>query len=322
VLAIDLEQYSWQGASLIRPTEGTVLERLPLRMEVRRGAALETSHVLLLIDDEEDAIFSGLAARAKTREKLYETPLMLGSGVVSGWFLGEEADWAFLAGKLEALTGTASERYGKQQEKFLYAVGDGNHSLASAKAVWEEYKTAHAGAPGLMDHPARWALVELENLYDPGIRFEPIHRLVFGVDMADVLQALSALPRFTSRPVADQETLAALVGDAGAARMRLGLVAGRTFILAESDAPGFATDSVQPLLDDIVKSRLSIDYIHGEDALFRGCAEKGGVGLLLPPVRKAGLFEMVARRGPLPRKSFSMGEAEEKRFYLEVRRLF
>jgi hypothetical protein len=339
LLAIDLEQYDWnpRARPLIRSTEGTVPERIPPRMEIRRGAALEIPHILLLIDDEKDGLFPALAERAKQNPPQYESPLMLGAGSVSSWPLDREADWALLAGGLEELARRAATRYGRSDPApFLYAVGDGNHSLATAKAVWEEYKESLRGEPGLAEHPGRWALVEVENLYDPGIAFEPIHRILFGPRMDEVLALLSRLPGFSVRPIgSDGGTVARgefsrLVGDRETAKNRLGLISGGELRLVESDAPGLATDSLQPLLDGFIVggktadgAAFSIDYIHGEEELFRlaGSREKA-VGILLPPIKKTGLFETVARSGPLPRKSFSMGEAVEKRFYFECRKLF
>jgi hypothetical protein len=330
VLSIDLEHYDWTPGSrpLIRSTEGTVPERLPPRMEVRRGAPLEIPHILLLIDDEEDRLLSGLAERAKRSPPLYDTPLMPDAGGVTGWILDREEDWAYLAGTLEALARKAETRYGQKEDTpFLYAVGDGNHSLAAAKGVWEEYKAAYRDGQGPADHPARWALVELENLYDPGIAFEPIHRVLFGPAAEEVLEALSVLPGFTCRPAGDRAELSRLTKDPAPSAARLGLIAGTGLFLIETSAPGLITDSLQPLLDRFIADRAGasygIDYIHGEDELFRvaGTPGKPAAGLLLPPIKKSGLFQTVARRGPLPRKSFSMGEAVEKRFYLECRKL-
>ncbi|MDR3145715.1 MAG: DUF1015 domain-containing protein [Treponema sp.] len=349
LLAVDLEQYDWSPGArpLIRSTEGTVPERLPPRMEVRRGAALEIPHILLLVDDDEDTLLPDLGERAKQNPPRYETPLMLGGGSVKGWALDREADWDLLAGGLETLARRAGTRYGRQDPApFLFAVGDGNHSLATAKAVWEEYKAAHRGEPGLTEHGARWALVEVENLYDPAIAFEPIHRVLFGVRTGEILEVLSRLPGFSTRSIGKDDAPAAraearkeltrLVGDPGAAGNRLGLISGGELTLVESGAPGLATDSLQPLLDafiaaapdrpaDAGKVPVSIDYIHGEEELFRLAGPEApapALGILLPPIRKTGLFETVARSGPLPRKSFSMGEAVEKRFYFESRKLF
>jgi hypothetical protein len=332
VLAVDLERYDWTPGSrrLIRATEGTVPERLPPRMEIRRNAPLEIPHILLLIDDEADALLPGLGARVRDKTPAYDTPLMMNSGAVRGWFLEEAADWEFLARGLEDLAGRARTRYGREEaEPFLFAVGDGNHSLATAKAVWEDYKAARQEEGGLQDHPARWALVEVENLYDPGISFEPIHRLLLGLPAAEVLGALKALPGFSCRALDAGTRPSRFLGDAGAGLTRLGVIAGKDCFLAEYRAPGLATDSLQPLLDALIRDRgpgVSIDYIHGEEELFNiaGASTPAApaVGILLPPIEKRGLFETVARSGPLPRKSFSMGEAEEKRFYLEGRRLF
>ncbi|MDR1373390.1 MAG: DUF1015 domain-containing protein, partial [Treponema sp.] len=333
VFALDLEQYDWQNGSclLARSTEDTVAERLPPRMEVRRDASLESPHVLLLIDDDEDALLPALGKRAGETAPAYHAKLRAGSGELSGWFLETEADWTLLAEGLEALARRAENRYGSgvSGKPFLYAVGDGNHSLASAKGVWEEYKLRRRGEPGLEHHPARWALVELENLYDPGLSFEPIHRLIFGAAAGEMLDCLSALPGFTSRPAADREELSGFVETAGTGKNRLGLISGGggpAFTLVETEAPGLAPVSLQPLLDQLLRSRrdCSIDYIHGKDALFRLALDPGRTvsGILLPPVNKNGLFQTIAAGGPLPRKSFSMGEAEEKRFYFECRKLF
>jgi hypothetical protein len=325
MLSIDIDAYDWapEARPLIRATEGTVRERLPPRMGIRRGAPLEIPHALLLIDDEEDTLLPRLGEGAKRAPPLYDTPLMMDSGRVTGWALDREEDWAALARGLEGLAERARTRYGAPP--FLYAVGDGNHSLAAAKAVWEEYKAEHAGEEGLERHSARWALVEVENLYDPGIRFEPIHRILFGAAIGDILKSLSALPGFSSRPAGNREELSRLVGDGEAAKTRYGLISGPELILVESGAPGLATAALQPLLDGLPRDHAgnpcSIDYIHGEEELFR-LAGSGTVGMLLPPVKKNGLFQTVAAGGPLPRKSFSMGEAVEKRFYLECRRLF
>jgi hypothetical protein len=193
--------------------------------------------------------------------------------------------------------------------------------------VWDEYKAAHRGEPGLAEHPARWALVEIENLYDSGITFEPIYRVLFGVGVAAVLRALSKLPGFSARPVGGRVELTQLVSDSDAAKSRLGILGGGEWWLTESDATGIVTNTLEPLLDEFLATQnpelVSIDYIHGTEELFRIIGETKDlvVGILLPPVKKSGLFQTVAKSGPLPRKSFSMGEALEKRFYLECRKI-
>ena len=340
VAAIDLEQYDWSPTArpLIRPTEGTVPERLPPRMDIRRNAPIETPHIILLIDDDTDSLLAKLGERAKKNAPAYQGELMLNSGSISGWLLDEPDDWAFLTAELEALARRAVTRYGGGDDSsasgqpFLFAVGDGNHSLASAKGIWEEYKKKHGGGGSVPVHPCRYALVEIENIYDPAIQFEPIHRVVFGLGFDDTLKLLSALPGFSSRTITSREELVRLTAEPVNGN-RFGIVCGGRYAIVSTDAAGIATASLQPLLDQAVNNNraLSIDYLHGEDELFRlACAssveaiapEKSVTGILLPPVQKDGFFQTIARGGPLPRKSFSMGEAEEKRFYIECRKLF
>jgi hypothetical protein len=229
---------------------------------------------------------------------------MMGGGAVRGWLLDKDDDYAALAGGLEKLAEAAAAAYGGElpspgkpapaAEPFLFAAGDGNHSLASAKGVWDEYKAA--GDPALANHPARYILVEIENLYDPALAFEPIHRFVFGVKPDEIAALFPGCTRSG------------------------GIV-----------SVPYGAEKVQPALDDFVKTRpgLTIDYIHGEEELRRlaarseaGGASSAGAGILLPPFNRHGLFRIAAERGALPRKSFSMGEAVEKRYYLEGRRLF
>jgi hypothetical protein len=342
VAAVDLEQYSWSPTArpLIRSTEGTVTERLPPRMAIRRNAPIETPHILLLIDDETDKLLPGLGERAKKTSPVYQGELMLDSGSISGWFLDSGDDFAFLATGLEELSRRALTRYETENamsasqtqsasqpasvtQPFLFAVGDGNHSLASAKEIWEEYKKVNGG---VKDHPCRYALVEIENIYDPAIKFEPIHRVVFGLGFEDALNLLSTLPGFSSRMIRKSDELVRLTREPIKGN-RFGIIGRNRYALVETGAGGLSTACLQPLLDNAVSASrggLSIDYIHGEDELFRitNGSEKPVTGILLPPVQKAGFFETVARGGPLPRKSFSMGEACEKRFYIECRKLF
>jgi hypothetical protein len=299
-------------------------------MDIRRNAPVESPHILLLVDDDGDTLFPALAELAHRARPAYQSPLMLDSGEVAGWILDKEEQWGLIKDKLGKLYRRAKTRYGPTADgdPFLYAVGDGNHSLATAKAIWEEYKTTHAGEAGLMEHPARWALVEIENLYEPGISFEPIHRVVFDADMDELIRFLSQLPGAAAYPInGGVPKLRELIKDRTISRRRFGFISGDRSVLLETEAMGFVTLGLQPLLDRfIAQTGSSIDYIHGEEELVRLTTEQHGkdpaVGILLPPIRKDGLFDTIARSGPLPRKSFSMGEACEKRFYLECRKIF
>ena len=341
VIAVDLEEYDWarDARRLVRCTEGTVAERLPPRMNIRRGAALESTHVLLLIDDKQDKLLPALAERAKKKPPIYQCPLMMESGQVNGWLVDGDADLNFLALELEKLAGQAITRctdnesvvIAFEKDLFLFAVGDGNHSLATAKEIWEEYKRNHsAGTNGndpnaLPDHPCRYALVEIENIYDPAIQFEPIHRVVFGASEEKLLKAMSVMGGFESRRVNGLDELIALVKEKSGKKTRYGLVKGESCTLVETSEAGIATKPLEPVLDNLVRDEtsLSIDYIHGEDECLRITQENSqAIAVLLPPIKKEDLFTTVCHNGPLPRKSFSMGNAEEKRFYLECRKLF
>jgi hypothetical protein len=334
LLCVDLERYDWKDAgapALVRPTEGTVPERLPLRMDIRRGAPLELSHTLVLIDDEPGTLLPALGERAKLSAPLYDTPLEPAAGRVRGWLLDTEADLVVLTEALERLFRASSARHGaagKAVAPFLYAVGDGNHSLAAAKAVWDEYKQGHAGETGIENHPARWALVEIENLYDPALVFEPIHRFVYGADIDDLEQLRRAMPGVSLKKSGDdRERFLARVTDTangGYSGFVLGKAGGLSLYLAETGPMPQALDRIQSLLDRLVASRegRSLDYIHGEDEIFRLASGRGGLGIILPSLEKRDFFRLVSSRGIFPRKCFSLGRAEEKRYYLECRRLF
>ena len=321
VAAIDLEKYEWnpKARPLIRCTEGTVEERLPPRMDIRRGAPLELPHVLLLIDDDEESILPVLGEKVKNAKPVYDTKLMMNSGSIKGWFLDTESDFNFIAEKLDELFKRSITRY-EGGNPFLFAVGDGNHSLAAAKGIWEEYKAANPGKEP-PNHPCRFALVEIENIYDQAIEFEPIHRVVFDIGYDKIINILSRLPDFSCRSANSAEELSAASAKSCASNC-FGIICEGRFALIETSAPGIATACLQPLLDEYAGNKPQlIDYIHGEEEVLRLAAKDRTAGILLPPVQKSGLFETVGRIGPLPRKSFSMGHSVEKRFYLECRAL-
>lgn len=320
--AVDLEAYRYEpGAeSPVRPTEQTVPGRIPPRLAVRRGAALESPHVMLLLDDAAAPVLAPLAGKTAAMRRVYGGPLMLGGGEVEGWAIEDPAQVQALTGAIAALGSQAAfdARWpaAAGRPPLALAVGDGNHSLATAKACWEECKAA-LPKERWADHPARYCLVELCSLHSPAIRIEPIHRVLFGADGPEVRQALAAFA---------EETGAGLQSGEAAARcpQRLRMLWGEQEL-----ALGFASPR-RPLtvgtLEAFVQQYLAghagarVDYIHGEAAC-RRLAQKDGVGFLLPPLAKSDLFKGVVLGGVLPRKTFSMGHAEEKRYYLECRSL-
>ncbi|MDR2096918.1 MAG: DUF1015 domain-containing protein [Spirochaetaceae bacterium] len=323
VLAVDLESYDWRdGAeSLVRATETTVPERLPPRVEIRRNAALDLPHIMLFIDDVENILMPVLQKMLVKAPIVYDTPLMLEGGRIRCRLFYRKNDWAIIADIFEHLARTSINHY-NIQKPFIFAVGDGNHSLAAAKAVWDEYKAAHAGNADIDNHPARYAMAEVVNIHDPAVVFEPIHRFVFNAGIDKILGLLAALPGFSSRETCGTEELKRMVFDVNAPESRCGIVSGgRCVVVNYSGGKGgkFATVDIDPLLEN-----LEIDYIHGEAELLRLAAAENsrGTGILLPPVDKSGLFKTIVDSGVLPRKSFSMGEAREKRFYIEAAKLF
>jgi len=283
--AVDLEAYDWHAGSQtpIRATEGTVAERLPPRIRVRKGAPVELPHILLLANDPQDTILSALTENKEALPQLYDFELMEKGGHITGWLVAGEAA-AALDARLTAYESAVS---------LPYAVGDGNHSLATAKACWDAIRETVAP-----DHPARYALVELENIHEPALEFEPIHRVITGVDPETMLSALQAWTAPDGYPVQ-------WVSANGSG----------TLSLARKSA--LAVGVLQAFLDQYGQGE--VDYIHGDDVLRNLAQQPDSIGFLLPPMAKSDLFTGVEADGALPRKTFSMGHAHEKRYYLEGR---
>lgn len=312
LLAVDLEAYEYtRGAdSLIRATEATVIERIPPRVAVRRGAAVELPHVMLLIDDPDATVIEPLSM--DKCEIAYDFDLMLGGGHIKGGFIGE-GEKERLTAALEALTSESemAKKYGKEGlSPLLFAVGDGNHSLASAKAAYEEVKEKLGDKA--KDHPSRYALCEVVNIHDPALKFEPIYRVMFGVDPEDVIEKL-------------QRYADTLSGEAGVQRVEYSYgenaVKGR--ITFSHPVQQLTVGTLQAFIDDYIKTHAgaSVDYIHGEESVASLCDKDDTIGFIFGGMAKSELFKTVIFDGALPRKTFSMGHAEDKRYYLECRRI-
>ncbi len=309
---VDLEHYDYNkgAASLIRATEGTVLERIPPRVAVRRGASLELPHIMLLIDDPERTVIEPLTKASKSFKKAYDFDLMLGGGHVKGSFVSDE-----YKGKItDALCALATKeemvkKYGADGfEPLLFAVGDGNHSLASAKAAFEEIK-ARDGEQA-MNSPARYALAEVVNLHDEALDFEPIYRVVFDVDGEKMLAELKEYAKSLNGNATPQTVHYILEGTEGD-------------ITFEHPVQQLAVGTLQDFLDAYKKKNIEaeIDYIHDESSLRTLAEKENSVGFLFDGMGKDELFKTVIFDGALPRKTFSMGHARDKRFYLECRKI-
>ena len=315
--AVDLEAYSFDrdATPAIRPSENTVVERIPPRLRVRRGAELETPHVMLLADDEDCTLIEPIGREKARLPILYDGELMLGGGHLTGWAVEEPALIAQIGQAVAGLGDPA--RYAARwpdaagQPPMTLAVGDGNHSLATAKAYWEERKQTLPLERRETD-PARYCLVEVCNVHSPAIEIEPIHRVLFGVSEDTVLACLERWAAGRGIRLVEKGAQSfTLVSSGGERRVSL---EGALEPLTVGTAEAF----VGALLAECPGA--SVDYIHGEAAV-RQLAQKGGVGILLPELEKADLFRGVVLGGVLPRKTFSMGHAEEKRYYNECRSL-
>lgn len=327
MVALDLETYDYNKGSqtLIRSTEGTILDRLPPRMQVRRGAPLELPHILVLYDDPQFKVLEDVLA-AKARLPLcYDFDLMLGSGHLQGRLVSEpklvDSVLSGLAALIEPSAYTAKYQLPEGSSPLLFAMGDGNHSLATAKAIWEELKPLVG-----MDHPARYALVEIVNLHDPAIVFEAIHRVLFNVQadfMADLENAFAPDIKLSSGLSFDQLSKAVLTQDGQT--QKIGCVIGSELLLIELTRPhhNLPVGSLQEYLDGYLTSHpeARIDYIHGNETVRVLGTHPGNIGFFLPPISKDSFFKSVIVDGTLPRKTFSMGHAKDKRFYMECRRI-
>ena len=306
---VDLEQYDYaQGSKTpVRPTEKTIAERLPARLKIRRGAPLELTHILILIDDPERTVLEPLDDRAESLRKLYDFDLMQGGGHLTGYAVERPEDVAGVQDALEAL------EQGLGEDPLLLAVGDGNHSLATARACWNEIKKT-LSEEERENHPARFALCEIENIHDPALRFEPIHRLITGTTPEELYDCWERYAEERGMSVSEE-------GE------------GHTFTMAirKDEYPvvvrrpegAIPCETIQLFLDDFLAGHpeAAIDYIHGADTLRRLAQKKDAVGFILPDIDKRTFFEDVKKLGVLPRKTFSMGEADEKRFYMECKRI-
>lgn len=331
VVAIDLEQYDFNKGSqtLIRATEGTIVDRLPPRIKVRQDAAIELPHIMVLIDDPDRTVIEPLFD--KNPEELYNFELMMNSGHLKGYAIDTPELIQQVADALETLATTEifEKKYDAQgKDVLLYAMGDGNHSLATAKAIWEKIKTDASNPQDEMDNSARYALVELVNIHDEGLQFEPIHRVIFNVNPEQLLKDMIA--HFSgncsiSRCDNEADMKAKSAEKSGT---------DNTHVIPFNDASGYGyieiknpvftleLATIESFLNDYLeKNGGKVDFIHGDDVVNELGIKEGNMGFFFPPISKHSLFKTIIFDGALPRKTFSMGEADEKRFYLEARKI-
>lgn len=328
MVCLDLEQYDFnKGAqTLIRATEGTIIDRLPPRIKIRENAPFEIPHILVLFDDPNDTVFGPLDEQVMGFEEVYDFDLMMGSGHLTGFAINEPKARDGIMQALKDLIDPEvfSEKYNLipgRNAPLLFAMGDGNHSLATAKAIWEKVKPTVD-----MDHPARYALVEIENIHDPALTFKPIHRLVFGVekDLSAEMEAFWGA-RFSLQPVESAEAMMSIVDEAAEPWHQIGMISSEGFHIIDVRKPedNLAVGTLQRFLDSFMENNGAekLDYVHGTEVLLDKGQLKNNVGFYVPGIDKSDLFKTVILDGALPRKTFSMGEAHQKRFYMECRKI-
>jgi len=328
MMALDLERYDFNkgSQSLIRATEGTIIERLPPRIRIREGAPLEIPHILVLIDDPDRMVIEPLIEARSVLRPLYDFDLMLGSGHLRGYLVDDRSQENRI---VDALTWLASPQHfrltyhvGEDKGLLLFAVGDGNHSLATAKSIWEKLKPTVGP-----DHPARYALVEVENVHDQGLVFEPIHRIMFGVksnwkkSMQDFFKG-----NVQFQPVTSIHNMISAIHNQAGPEQIVGVLSeqGVELVSFENPPTNLAVGTLQAFLDNWMKvgGASQIDYVHGDEVVSWLGQQTGNLGFYLPALEKSSLFKTVILDGSLPRKTFSMGEAHEKRFYMECRKIY
>ena len=305
--AIDLEGYSFEpgNKNICRATEGTVLSRIPPRVRIRANSPLELPHIMILIDDPKGITIEKAFEMAKAEgiKPLYDTDLMLGSGHITGTFIPDSSAIA------ESIVNGLAALKSENSDGLLFLVGDGNHSLASAKAHWENIREG-LSEDEKKDHPARFALAEIVNIHDKGLDFEPIHRVIFGISGDEFIA--KAKEYFKDSGIE-------INGDTNGRQSFTVVCEGNEDVTVSLSNPPhtLAVGSVQMMIDSL---GLECDYIHGEDSV-RNLATKENTGVLVPAISKDTFFGTVEKEGVFPRKTFSMGEAFEKRFYLEAKKI-
>ncbi len=313
VAAVDLDSYDFDkgSRSMVRATEGTILSRIPPRLKVRENAPLESPHVLLLLDDIQKTVIEPLHALRYTLAPLYDVDLMVSGGHLRGWAVTEPAHLDGVYAALKALKHKLPE-----DNPLLMAVGDGNHSLATAKTHWENVKGS-LSTNEAQSHPARFALVEIENIHDEALHFHPIHRVVFNAEGDALLKAWAAYCAERGMALSDVEPVP------GGHIFTVLFCGQEKKVAVHHPQSSLPVGTLQKFLDDYLSCHpeAEIDYIHGDDTVKSLCRQPKTVGFLVPGLDKSALLPAVRQDGSLPRKTFSMGEAHEKRYYMECRKI-
>ena len=316
VMAVDLEDYSFvrEDKANIRATEGTILSRIPPRKEIRLHAPLEVPHIMVLISDSERSVIEPLKAKRDKLEKAYDTPLMMNGGHITGYVVSSGEDKAAVISALSRIRESLDP-----SNPLLFAMGDGNHSLATAKSLWEDIKKG-LSEEERESHPARYALVEIENIFDEGLAFEPIHRIFYSITLPAFMKELEkAAPGSTAEKISKDEIHERVNESKGS----FVLYDGSEYILVRlhGTEKELAAWTVQLIIDSLLEQKAcTVDYIHGMEETL-SLAGSGNIALILPDIPKDTFFSSILSDRAFPRKTFSIGHADEKRYYMEARRI-
>ncbi len=311
---LDLEKYDYSSTSrtLIRATEGTILSRIPPRKTIRKNAKLEIPHIMVLISDKYRAIIEPLRDKKAKLDIVYEMDLNKDGGHLTGYLVKSEEDFSSIYQGFERIFSELDKA-----NPLLFAMGDGNHSLATAKSCWEDIKQ-NLTEEEQKHHPARYALVEIENIFDDGLKFEPIHRVFFSLSKADFDNLLkNTCTSYKEEIVKDKEELLKKVNTMG---QHFGLITngGLSAYTIEGGKKSIAAGTLQLIIDEMLEKHLgTVDYIHGEDVTIELGRKIGNIGIILPNISKENFFFDMLKDGAYPRKTFSIGHANEKRYYME-----
>jgi len=320
MVCLDLERYSWEkdSKSLIRATEGTILSRIPPRKEIRKDAMLEIPHIMVLINDKEQTVIEPFKTQTQKLKQIYKTDLMENGGTLSSWQINEDQD-------LEKITKAFEKLYNNLDDEnpLLFAMGDGNHSFATAKSCWMDIRK-NLSEEEIKNHPARFCLVELENIYDQGLVFEPIHRVLFNINSNLFFDNLmNFCDGFEKVKIANVEKMMKKIENNKDSRQCFGICYNGDYNIVFLDKPkaSLVAGTLQFLIDSLIEGETTVDYTHGIEITQTKGNEPNNIGLFLPGISKSTFFDSIIKDGALPRKTFSMGNANEKRFYMETRKI-
>lgn len=315
---LDLEKYDYSkdSKSLIRATEGTILSRIPPRKEIRKHAKLEIPHIMVLISDKYRAIIEPLRDKRSSLECIYDMDLNKNGGHLTGYLVNRKEDKEIILKGFEHIYDDLDPT-----NPLLFAMGDGNHSLATAKSCWEDIKKELSDSE-IASHPARYALVEIENIFDEGLEFEPIHRVLFSIERKTFESLLeNTCSSFSKIEVNSKEELLKKTNESG---QHFGFIdkSGYSVYTIIDGKKSIAAGTMQLVIDEMLEKKLGeVDYIHGEDVTIELGKKDRNIGIILPDISKDNFFPDMLKDGAYPRKTFSIGHANEKRYYMEARRI-